>query len=445
MKKKLLILLGISVILCAAVLVILLAPSKGMLEIYAADGTLLVRLDETTINDPMAWPADSRSYIDIALNEAVQILTEEKGCTPADGRKLLAEDGYRLDTAYDSTVQAAITAAYRTYSERNLEMGCAVTDLHGKLLAAFSSHEDQNYATAQTPPYSSFKPLSVYAPALEAGIIHFSSTFADSPVSQVAGEPWPSNSSNRYKNAPVTVAQAVQISLNTVAVRCMDALGLERSFAFLEESFDLELTGEKARAQQLGTSEVRGNIALGHLDIGVSPVQMAGYYQCFGNGGKYAAVRAVTALRSGSGTVLYDFSYDPAQVLSPENAAVMNRLLQQVTTPAGTGADAFDPAHLTAGKTGTGTLGNWFIGVTPSYSCAVWHGTQLEKNTAAAIFAQIREGLPAAEMNGFPSATGMTETLYCMDSGLQATGACRQVGIGIYATGQTPPACNIEH
>ncbi len=445
MKKKLLIPLGIAVILCAIILIILLAPPKGPLEIYAADGTLLARLDETTVDDPMAWPADSRAYIDIALNEAVQLLAEEKGCTPEEGRKMLAGGGYRLDTAYDNAVQAAVTTAYDTYNERNLEMGCAVTDLNGKLLAAFSSHEDRNYATAQTPPYSSFKPLGVYAPALEAGKIHFSSVFADSPVSQVEGKPWPLNSNQHYKNGPVTVAQAVRESLNTVAVRCMDELTLDSSFAFLEERFQLELTGEKARAQQLGASEVRGNVALGHLDIGVSPVQMAGYYQCFGNGGKYAAPRAVTALRTGSGKVLYAFSYEPAQVLSPENATIMNRLLQQVTTPVGTGAAAFDPSHPTAGKTGTGKLGNWFVGITPNFSCAVWHGTQLEKNTAAAIFAQIRKDFPATKTDSFPTAEGMTEGLYCMESGLQATGSCPQVSVGIYAPEVTLPACNIEH
>ena len=445
MKKKLFICLCVVIAICVAVLTIFLLTSEGPLEIYAADGKLLARLDKTSIHEPGTWPEDCRAYIDVAITQAAQLLMEEKDCTEDEAKTLLASRGYRLDTAFDSAVQAAVAAAYATYNEQELEMGCAVTDLNGKLLAVFSSHADRNYATAQTPPYSSFKPLSVYAPALEADLIHFSSVFEDSPVTRVEGKPWPSNATKRYTNAPVTVAQAVRQSLNTVAVRCMDTVRLEHSFAFLEERFGLELTGEKARAESLGQSEVRGNVALGHLDYGVAPVEMAGYFQCFGNGGSYTPPQAVTALSTSSGKTLYTFSYEPTRVLTEENAAVMNRLLQQVTAPGGTGSAAFDPDKPTAGKTGTGKLGNWFVGVTPGYSCAVWHGNQPEGNIAAAIFSEARKGFPATETDSFPVAEGMAEILYCTESGLEATSGCPNTGIGIYASEKELPACNMHN
>ena len=42
---------------------------------------------------------------------------------------------------------------------------------------------------------------------------------------------------------------------------------------------------EKKKLKTMGEDEVIGNIGLGYLQDGVSPVQMAGYYQSFANGG----------------------------------------------------------------------------------------------------------------------------------------------------------------
>ena len=439
MKKILLILAAVAV--CAAAVLLLLHEPAQPLQVYAADGSLLAQLDEAAITDPAAWPEGCRAYLDIALTEAAQLLAEND---TEEARARLATGGYRLYTAYDGTVQAALAAAYEGCGKSDLEMGSAVTDLQGHLVAAFSSHPDQNYATAQTPPYSSFKPLSVYAPALEAGLIHFSSAIEDSPVTQVEGKPWPANSSGSCSGKSVPVAQAVQQSLNTVAVRCMAQLGLDNSFRFLETAFDLELTGEKARADALGGTEVYGNIALGHLDYGVTPVQMAGFYQCFGNGGSYAPPKAVTRLCDRRDKAVYTYDPESRQVLTQTNAAIMNRLLQKVTAPGGTGAAAAIDGIPTAGKTGTGKLGNWFVGLTPGYSCAVWHGKQLDKNNAAAIFAQAVSGFPA-NGDSFPQPEGLTEMIYCSESGMLAKSGCPYTGVGIFASDRELPICNIHN
>ena len=442
MKKKILIIACGVLAFCLATAAAVLILSWDDLSVYNADGELMVSLDSTTIDDPGAWPAESRSYLDIAITQAAQLLSQKKNISIEQAKKQLATGGYRLYTAYRPDLQQALADAYAPYAEKDLEMGAAVTDLQGRLLAAFTSHPDKNFATAQTPPYSAFKPLSVYAPALELGKINYASTFPDAPVTEVNGKPWPANATRGYQNEPVPVAYAVQRSLNTVAVRCMDAVGLENSFAFLD-NFDIDLTGEKARAESLGAADVRGNIALGYLDYGMTPVQMAGYYQIFGNGGSYAQPQSVMALEGPFSTV-YTYSYAPRQVLSSQNAAIMNQLLQNVVTPGGTARAAYDPEKLTAGKTGTGENGNWFVGVTPSYSCAIWHGKQLEKNTAAEIFSAVRTGFPE-ETAQFPEAEGLTELIYCAESGMAATSACPQIGTGIFRSAEELPPCDIHN
>ena len=442
MKKKILIIACAVLSLCLITAAVALISTRGPLSIYNAQGELMVSLDTATVSDPGAWPEECRAYIDIAVTEAAEILSQKKNITPEQAKKQLATGGYRLYTAYRPDLQAALDHAYAPYGEQDLEMGAAITDLQGRLLAAFTSHPDKNYATAQTPPYSAFKPLSVYAPALELGKINFSTTFPDAPVTEVNGKPWPSNSTRGYQNEPVPVSYAVQKSLNTVAVRCMDQVGLTNSFAFLD-NFDIDLTGEKARAESLGEADVRGNIALGYLDYGVTPVQMAGYYQIFANGGSYAKPQPVLSLE-GPFSIIYTYSYAPRQVLSAQTAAVMVRLLQNVVSPGGTARAAYDPDKLTAGKTGTGEKGNWFVGVTPSYSCAVWHGNQLNQNTAAEIFAAVRAGFPE-ETAQFPEAEGLTQMVFCAESGKLATANCPYVSSGIFPSDEELPPCDIHN
>lgn len=442
MKKKIIIIICVFLSLCLAATAAALVFSRGDLRIYNAQGEQMACLDSTTILDPAAWPEESRAYIDITVTEAATILSQQKNCSIEQAKKQLATGGYRLYTAYDPMVQQALKGAYSNYQDLNLEMGAAVTDLQGRLVAAFTSHPDKNFATAQTPPYSSFKPLSVYAPALEAGKINYATGILDAPVAEVEGKPWPSNPTRNYENALIPVSYGVQRSLNTVAVRCMDLLGLENSFAFLD-NFQMDLTGEKNRAESLGAEEVRGNIALGYLDYGVTPVQMAGFYQIFGNGGRYAAPKTVMSLK-GAFSTIYAYSYDPRQVLKEENAAIMNRLLQNVVAPGGTAKSAFDPDTPTAGKTGTGEKGNWFVGLTPSYSCAVWHGNQLDKNTAAEIFAAVRAGYPE-ETAQFPEAEGLTQMVFCAESGKLATTNCPYVSSGIFPSDKELPPCDIHN
>ena len=442
MKKKIIIIICSLLSLCLAIVAAAVVFSRGDLRIYNVEGKQMVCLDSATISDPAAWPEESRAYIDIAVTEAATILSQQKNCSIEQAKKQLATGGYRLYTAYDPTVQQALMGAYGNYTELSLEMGAAVTDLQGRLVAAFTSHPDKNFATAQTPPYSSFKPLSVYAPALAAGKINYATGILDAPVTELDGKPWPSNPTQGYENAPIPVSYAVQKSLNTVAVRCMDLLGLDNSFAFLD-NFQIDLTGEKNRAESLGAEEVRGNIALGHLDYGVTPVQMAGFYQIFGNGGCYAAPKTVMSLKDAFATV-YAYSYNPQQALSGENAAIMNRLLQNVVTPGGTAKAAFDPDMPTAGKTGTGELGNWFVGVTPGYSCAIWHGNQLENNTAPEIYAAARDAFPKSEETDFPTAQGLTEKVFCAQSGNLAAKNCPYTAVGIFSAGLELPLCDVH-
>ena len=99
-----------------------------------------------------------------------------------------------------------------------------------------------NFATdSKRQPGSSIKPLSVYAPAFEMGLISPISVLDDYPHEVMGGRPWPVNVDGRYRGL-VTVRQALSNSYNTVSVRVLaDLVTPENSFNFVEEHFHLDL------------------------------------------------------------------------------------------------------------------------------------------------------------------------------------------------------------
>lgn len=380
------------------------------------------------------------SYLEIVNDEASEIIKAQKECSDEEAAALINEGEYQIYTAFDESVHYAIQGVY-SQLDTELAFGSAVTDLHGHLIAAFSSSADTNYAAETTAPYSSIKPLSVYTPALESGDIYWSEMYEDSPVKKVDGADWPANSTNTYSMEDVTVAEAVRNSLNTVAVKCLNEYGVKNSLDYMEDAFGLTLDFEKKKVKAMGESEVVGNIALGYLQDGVSPVQMAGFYQCFANGGFYAEPKAILKICDSEGKVIYRADDEMERAVSPEAAHVMNKMLQEVVK-SGTGSAAAIEGLQIGGKTGTGPDGNWFVGFTPEYSCAVWHGPGTDSNYAAKIFAAAAGGWMHNAEAAFPESGTVKEEVYCSESGKLFGTGCTNFDKGYYLSVKCPDNCD---
>src|SRR6202000_828600 len=201
--------------------------------------------------------------------------------------------------------------------------------------------------TAKRQPGSAFKPF-VYLTALEAGLTP-ETVRQDAPL-DIKG--WkPENYSHEYLG-PVTLTQALAMSLNTVAVR----LGLE--------------VGPKnvvRTAHRLGISsklDANASIALGTSEV--SMVELVGAYAPFSNGGLGVSPHVVNKIRTVEGKVLYLRSNDQlGQVIDPQYVGMMNTMMQE-TLLSGTAHKAELPGWQAAGKTGTSQdfRDAWFIGYT---------------------------------------------------------------------------------
>ncbi|MBP1557264.1 MAG: hypothetical protein J6A76_05070, partial [Oscillospiraceae bacterium] len=196
-------------------------------------------------------------------------------------------------------------------------------------------------------------------------------------------------------------------------------------------------------------------MALGGLTNGVTPLEMAGAYQIFGNGGLFTAPHSYTKVLDSEGNVILENKAIPRRVLTQETAVIMNKLMQRVVSAApGTGTNAKFPGSdmPIAGKTGTSDndYNQWFIGVTPYYVGVCYLGyDEMETINYSGyyypppiiwrnIMAPIHANLPVID---FPQSPNVIERIYCTATGCLATEKCTSTAYGWYKTNNMPPDC----
>lgn len=425
---------------------------SGEVSVFDKDGELLAKVSDVESVGGSIENKSLISFIEFALSEALITVQNENGCTRTKAKSIL-ESGYSVYTAFDKTVFESITEHYNDNGIGDTEFGCVITDTSGTVLATYSS-ESENIAVKKLNPYSAFKPLSVYAPALDSNVICWSSVYTDSPYKKITSKnsesaDWPQNANNQYSMKDVCICEGIKKSLNTVAVKCLADYGVLNSIEFLQKNFGFKLKDEQKKASMTNPDEVIGNIAMGYISEGCSPVDMAGYYQIFANGGKYTAPHTVTRIADNSGSDIYVYTPKTKQVIKETTAFIMNNLLQGVTENGGTGTEARINGTAVGGKTGTDIKdsGNWFVGFTPDYVCSVWHGFGMPKNTCPAVFSSVMSEVSAntpKKTDKFPTAAGVKKEAYCTESGMLLKYTCKKMDVGYYTSDNVPDVCNIH-
>ena len=107
---------------------------------------------------------------------------------------------------------------------------------------------------------------------------------------------------------------------------------------------------------------------------GVNPLEMAGAYSTFANGGYRVDPAPITKITDATGKVLYQHKVLKKRVLSPVVAALVDKALQAVMTE-GTGVH-IQLGRPAGGKTGTSEEYHdaWFAGFTPQLVGVRWVG-----------------------------------------------------------------------
>ena len=365
-------------------------------------------------------------YVDSLIWELEKDLAEAKGITQRQAETLIYNGGYNIYCNMDPRVQNVIDNVYQNtgnlpssyYNPTGQKLSSAIVvidpndgsivGLAGDTGEKTGSFTD-NYATQLVRrPGSSFKPVSVYAPALDLGLVTQNTSVNDSPSVRLRGTTWyPKNDGGGYSGW-ITIRGALVASRNTVAAQVLDRIGLQASWNYLTERFGFtslvrdhldEDTG--ATVSDMGYAA----LALGQLNYGITPKEMAQAFTAFATDGIMSRGRTYSLVTDSDGKVVLDNPADQHVAIKANTAYNIADMLKGAMQY-GTGTMAYFSSTPVAGKTGT-TSNNqdrYFTGFSRYYTAAVWTGYKYPSqmyfysNPAALIWksvmSRIHEGLP---------------------------------------------------
>ncbi len=334
-------------------------------------------------------------YAETVLEDVAMALAEQDGMAWNDTTKELytrkiQRSGYHIYTCLDMDVQRKLDDVYTDLDNipsvrggQQLQSAMVIIDNDtGDIVALVGGvgkkegFDSWNRATdAKLQSGSSIKPLSVYAPAFEAGVVTPATVIRDMPVMYIPG-PYPLNDDRVYDYGK-TVYWGVVSSVNGIAANTLEKAGINYCFEFARDKFRLSTLVE---SYVDSTGYEHSDIAVGPLAIGaqtwgVKVRDMANAFATFPNDGTYRTARTFTKVYDSDGNLVLDNTQEQEQILSQKATEYMNICLYRATA-SGTGREADLSGIQTAGKTGTtgDNKDRWYCGFTSEYTAAVWCG-----------------------------------------------------------------------
>ncbi len=402
-------------------------------------------------------------YTDMVINDVIDDLVEI-GYTTEAANIMVFSGGLKIYTAIDPQVQSVLEEVYTNHTDYfpsvngiPPQSSCIVIDpATGDVLGVAGARGEktanrvQSYATdAVRPVGSSIKPIAVYSPAMEQGVIQWNTIYDDVPIQYNGKKPWPQNVTKTYMGL-TSLEYSLVHSLNTSSINTLKALGVDESFDFLHDGLNFHslIDSQTLANGSVITDRGLAALGLGQFNYGITLRELVGGYTMLANSGIFSEPKSYLKVYDAAGNLILDKDNDPDGrriMLSEETTFMMTELLEAVVddmpsrfkTMIATGVDF-------AGKTGT-TQDRYdytFVGYTPYYLCGVWYGYEYPKAlaanqaaTSASIWNTVMTRLhtpiveeakeSGAGVRKFPEASSqMTRATYCADSGKLCTTAC---------------------
>ncbi|MFC7441255.1 transglycosylase domain-containing protein [Laceyella putida] len=386
------------------------------------------------------------SYIMYALEEeAAEILMKQDGldidelskqgkyrATLNNYIEKVLTRGYHVYSTINKPIYDAVNAAaskglvfhsrtYRGVKEQE-QLGAVVMDNRtGSVLAFVPTSNNKgklNHAlNAYRQPGSSIKPLIVYGPAMEEGVVSPSTLVLDEKYPKADGSGYYENAADKYYG-PVSVTKALTYSFNIPAIKVFNKMGHEVGFDYLRK---LNIPPHKNDGEAA---------AIGGQYRGYTVDKITAAFATFANEGKYNSPHLVDKITDASGKVVYEHKAEQKQVFSPQTSYQMIKILRTVVTQ---GTGVFIGSRIygydIAGKTGTTSddKDSWFIGSTPNITIGAWggydhnfsmkHNDKFTKRAWVNIFKAAAEAAPQYfdKKARFQSPGGLRDNIACLD------------------------------
>ena len=440
---------------------------SGGLEVHTCQDTEIQNICDTVLNDEDNYPSDSYqlSYAltlvddngeqyNYSQNMMVTWFQEEKGQSSfdlifsseddaraaADEYKahLIAETGYKEQLeSYKVTVEPQIS-----FTLTDQETGQVKAIVGGR------GEKTEDRATEATrQPGSTFKVVAAFLPALDGCGMSLATVYKDEPYTYTNG----GEVRNWYSGyrGPSTIRQAIQNSMNIIAVKTITDVTPELAYEYLLKLGFTTLVKNRTNSSGGIESDINQSLALGGLTDGITNLEITAAYATIANEGNYIKPVFYTEVYDHDGNLLIDNRKpEESAVISPQNAWLLTSAMHDVVT-IGTGTAANLSCGLyTAGKTGT-TSSNydaWFCGYTPYYTASIWIGFDVNTNFAAGnyhknmwrkIMDEITEVKGLDTSKTFEMPDGIVRATVCKDTGLLPVEGCDTV-TDYFAKGTVP-------
>lgn len=325
---------------------------------------------QSALNEPLEIANNFESTINnsiyerMAINEACKLLNINE--------KKLVKSKYAIYTYLDKQIQQSVDNIVNdnikllSVNNKIIESNVMINDIKTGGLVALKSTGELDIFSTRRQPASTIKPLLVYAPALECGLISPETILFDTAIN-INGYS-PSNSYNKYLGN-ISATNALALSSNTCAVNLLNYLGIDNAKKF---------------ASSLGipfaNSDNHLALALGAMEYGTTLAELSSAYSCFANQGFYNPTKIVKKITDENNNVLYEDNVNPSRVISKETSYLMNKMLQE-TSLIGTNKKLSNLTPTPASKTGTNQSQNknfnidaYNISYTPEYCINIWCG-----------------------------------------------------------------------
>lgn len=289
--------------------------------------------------------------------------------------------GYSVKTCIDAELQKKlqniVDSQMKPYSLKDDEgrykkQASVVTidNKTGEVVAIVGGRSDSTYNRAflsPRQPGSIIKPVVSYTPAFERGYVP-STLYNDAPIKN-----GPVNWYHSYKGY-VTLREGLEQSINTIAVRLVDFVGVENSLNYLR---DMEF-------RYLMPEDKNSIIGIGGFTKGTTNVEMASAYSTLERNGEFIEPTNVVEITDTNGKTIYKNNFEETKVYDSGASYLATSCLQSViNNPGATGyrVKMRNYGESQAGKTGTtdGAKDVWFAGYTPYYTTVVWVGDDMPK------------------------------------------------------------------
>ena len=395
-------------------------------------------------------------HTDALVTEIISDISKKKNITQEFATNYIYMAGLTINSTQDSSIQKQTETEfakgkYKVASKQGGDPAQAamviIDHKTGHVLSCVgelgtkTTARGFNRATQSTRQTgSSIKPLAVLAPGIDKKNFTASTIYADVQKT-FEGNYSPVNYDGYL--GETTVRRAVESSQNIPFVEMMEEIKPKNAIKYLE----------KMGISTLTKNDENLSLALGGLDKGVSPLEMAGAYSTVANDGVYIEPTFYTNITNKRGEEVVKTHPKKKKVFSKQVAYILKEILiQPVKGENGTARYCSISGIDVAAKTGTTdeNYDRWLCGFTPYYTAVTWFGFDQnetiyfnKQNPAGLIWANVMRNIHANLKDAsFEKPSWIETKTICSETGEIANSGCPNTYEEYYLLGTTPKNCS---